>query len=207
MPEPAVPRTEAVYQRLRAWRDGRLIIDSHDAHLYFGDPHHPRWAVPVQDLRVAATTIGAHQVGELVVLEPDAADLWLEEDHPVYGAPKNPYHRVDVLASSRTVRLSVAGEVVADTTRPVLLIETGVVPRWYVPPADVAWERLVADPARTVCQYKGVASYYRVDGTDVRLWSYQHPDPDVAAISGMLAAAAETPGVEIIVDRTPQQHL
>jgi uncharacterized protein (DUF427 family) len=144
--------------------------------------------------------------GDLVVLDPAAADLWLEEDRPVYGAPRNPYHRVDVLASSRAVHFVVDGEVVADTTRPVLLIETAVVPRWYVPPGDVAWEQLAPEATQTICQYKGEASYFRVVGTNVRLWSYEHADPEVAAIAGMLAIAGEEPGVRIIVDGTVEVH-
>jgi uncharacterized protein (DUF427 family) len=141
-----------------------------------------------------------------VVLGPDAADLWLEEDQRAYGAPKNPHHRVDVLASSRAVRFDVDGTVIAGTRRPALLIETGVVPRWYVPPGDVVWERLAPDPTCTICQYKGEARYYRVEGTAVQLWSYPHPDPEATGIAGMLAIAGETRGVAIYVDDTLEVH-
>jgi uncharacterized protein (DUF427 family) len=87
--------------------------------------------------------------------------------------------------------------------RPVLLIETGVAPRWYIPPGDVAWARLDPVPARTTCQYKGEASYFRVRDSDAELWTYRHPDPEAAAIAGHLAAAGQ-PGVQIIVDGTPE---
>lgn len=89
-------------------------------------------------------------------------------------------------------------------TWPVLLIETGVTPRWYILPGDVAWALLEHDPARTTCQYKGEASYFRVRNSDVRLWTYRHPDPGATAIAGHLAAA-EHPGVHITVDGTPDR--
>jgi uncharacterized protein (DUF427 family) len=70
----------------------------------------------------------------------------------------------------------------------------------------VAWEHLEPDPTRTVCQYKGEASYYRVRESDVRLWTYPHPDPEAAAIAGLLAVAGEMPGVDIVVDGTHEEH-
>jgi uncharacterized protein (DUF427 family) len=141
-----------------------------------------------------------------MVLHPDAADLWLEEDQPTSGSPRNPFHRVDVFPSSRTVKFAVGGEVLAETGRPVLLLETGLVPRWYVPAGDVAWGRLVSETTLTSCPYKGLASYWRVAGSDVRPWSYQHPDPAVAVIAGMLAIDGASPGVEILVDGEVEVH-
>jgi len=119
------------------------------------------------------------------------------------GMPRHPHHRVDALPSSRHVQILAGQAVVAETSRPVLLIETGVAPRWYIPPGDVAWARLQPVPARTTCQYKGEASYFRVRDSDAELWTYRHPDPEAAAIAGHLATAGQ-PGVQIIVDGTPE---
>ena len=83
----------------------------------------------------------------LTVVHHDLADQWLEEEHPVYGMPKNPYHRVDALPSGRRIQVLVNGEPLAATYRPVLIIETGVPPRWYIPPGDVRWDRLTPSPA------------------------------------------------------------
>jgi Domain of unknown function (DUF427) len=69
---------------------------------------------------------------------------------------------------------------VAEADRPVLLIETGVAPRWYIPPGDVAWAQLEPDPARTTCQYKGEATYFRVRNRDVRLCS---PKPGASPVA------------------------
>jgi hypothetical protein len=66
----------------------------------------------------------------LAVVHHDLAGQWLEEEHPVYGMPKNPYHRVDALPSGRHIQVLVNGEPPATTHRPALIIETGVPPRW-----------------------------------------------------------------------------
>ena len=81
------------------------------------------------------------------MLSPGDADTWVEEDRQTYGQPRNPYHRVDALPSSRHVQVLAGQAIVADTGRPVLLIETGVAPRWYIPPGDAAWAQLEPDPA------------------------------------------------------------
>jgi uncharacterized protein (DUF427 family) len=205
VPERTAPRVEPVHQRLRAWRAGQLLLDTRRAHLYFpdDDERHPRWAVPSGDLLLPAPGALVHD--GLAVLSPSDADTWVEEDRQTYGDPRNPYHRVDALPSSRHVQVLAGQTLVADTTRPVLLIETGAPPRWYIPPGDVAWVQLEPDPARSTCQYKGKASYFRVRDSDIRLWTYRHLDPEAATIAGHLAAAGEHPGVHITVDGTPER--
>src|SRR5215208_912816 len=69
-------------------------------------------------------------------------DAWFEEDEEVFVHPRDPYHRVDVLAGSRHVRAAVAGQTVAETRRPWLLFETGLPTRYYLPRADVRMDRL-----------------------------------------------------------------
>jgi uncharacterized protein (DUF427 family) len=204
MPELTAPWVEPVYQRLRAWRAGRPLVDTRRAQLYFPDKRHPRWAVPADTLLLPAP--GAFNYDGLVVLSPGDADIWVEEDRQTYGEPRNPYHRVDALPSSRHVQILAGQTIVAETDRPVLLIETGVAPRWYIPPGDVAWAQLEPDAIRTTCQYKGEASYFLMRSSDVRLWTYRHPDPEAAAIAGHLAAAGEHPGVRVIVDGTPERQ-
>lgn len=200
MRELAPPYVEPVPQRLRAWRDGRLLVDSRRAHLYFPDARHARWAVPAEDLDPAVASAATDRHEGLIVLDPDAADIWVEEDQQAYGSPRSPRHRVDAVRSCRHVQIVVDDRPVADTLRPVLRIETDVVPRWYVPPGDVSWELFETDAARTICQYKGEATYFRVRGTDVRAWTYRYPEAGVAVIAGHLAIAGDEPGVDIVVD-------
>lgn len=85
-------------------------------------------------------------LASLAVVHHDLADQW-QEEHPVYGMPKNLYHRVDALPSGRHIQVLANGEPLATTRRPALIIETGVQPRWYIPPGDVRWEG--SPPART----------------------------------------------------------
>ena len=64
-------------------------------------------------------------------------DSWFEEDEEVFVGPKDPYTRVDCLASSRHVRVEVNGVTVAETTRSVMMLETGLPHRYYIPREDV----------------------------------------------------------------------
>ncbi|REO51456.1 DUF427 domain-containing protein, partial [Mycobacterium tuberculosis] len=65
---------------------------------------------------------------------------WFEEDEPIHGHPRNPYQRADALRSHRHVRVELDGIVLADTRSPVLLFETGIPTRYYIDPADIAFE-------------------------------------------------------------------
>ena len=87
-------------------------------------------------------------------------DAWFEEDDEVFVHPRDPYHRVDVLSSSRHVRVAVAGTTLAETRRPWLLFETGLPTRYYLPKADVRMDLLAATESETQCPYKGKARYW-----------------------------------------------
>ena len=110
-------------------------------------------------------------------------DHWYEEDEEVFVHPRDPYHRVDVLESSRHVKVSVNGEVVAETDRPMILFETGLPPRYYIPPEDVRKDVLVQSDRHTQCPYKGIASYHSVEagGETVEDLVWHYPEPIAAA--------------------------
>ncbi|CAN5528843.1 hypothetical protein BH23ACT7_BH23ACT7_06040 [soil metagenome] len=93
----------------------------------------------------------------------DAMDAWFEEDEQVHVHPRDPYTRVDVLQSSRHVRVELDGVTVADSRSPRILSETGLVPRFYLPKTDVQVGLLRASDTQTSCPYKGDASYYDVE--------------------------------------------
>lgn len=119
-----------------------------------------------------------------------AAFEWLEEDEPIRGHPRDPYHRVDVRRSSRPVRIEVGGEVVAETVAARLLCETSLPMRFYLPREDL---RVALEPSatRSFCPYKGDASYWSLAAAGRRLddvaWSYERPLPAVAEIAGLVA--------------------
>jgi uncharacterized protein (DUF427 family) len=117
----------------------------------------------------------------------DRVDAWYEEDDEVFVHPRDPYKRIDVLQSSRHVQILVGDTVVADTTRPRLLFETGLPTRYYIPKLDVRWDVLESSPTQTRCPYKGIASYHSYRSGDERI-------DDVAWIYPL--AIAEIPKVE-----------
>jgi uncharacterized protein (DUF427 family) len=129
-------------------------------------------------------------------------DGWFEEDDEVFVHPRDPYHRVDVLSSSRHVRVVVADETVAETRRPWLLFETGLPTRYYLPKADVRMDLLVATDSQTQCPYKGDARYWsaRVGDTveeDIA-WSYPFPIPECPRIANLVCFYNER--ADILVD-------
>jgi uncharacterized protein (DUF427 family) len=131
-----------------------------------------------------------------------AMDAWVEEDEEVFVHPRDPYTRVDILRASRPVRIEVAGVVVAETTHPTFLFETGLPRRTYVPKLDVRMDLLDPTDRSTMCPYKGTARYWSVRGggevhADVA-WSYDAPFRESAPIAGLVAFYDER--VDIFVD-------
>ncbi len=103
----------------------------------------------------------------------------------------DPDHRVDVEPSPRWVRVKFNGEIIADTKRALLLMETGNLPVYYFPPADVRMELLEPTDHHTTCPYKGVASYWTIKVGDRvaenAVWGYLDPLPAHPEIKGYLA--------------------
>jgi uncharacterized protein (DUF427 family) len=129
-------------------------------------------------------------------------DEWLEEDEPVYTHPRDPYTRVDILASSRHVRVELDGVTVADSVRPHILFETGLPPRYYLPLPDVRTELLIPSDTSSHCPYKGTAGYWSVDaGRGVRpdlVWIYRTPLPESQKVAGLACFYNEK--VDLYVD-------
>ena len=117
-------------------------------------------------------------------------DAWFEEDEEVFVHARDPYKRIDVMESSRHIKVVINGEAVAETRRPRLLFETGMPIRYYIPKADVRLELLGPSDKLTRCPYKGEAHYYTIQaGNKLHeglVWSYRHPIPECPKIAGML---------------------
>jgi uncharacterized protein (DUF427 family) len=131
----------------------------------------------------------------------DRVDAWFEEDEQIIVHPRDPYHRVDVLESSRKVKISINDEVIVESDRPKILFETGLPPRYYIPESDVRTELLVPSDTTTQCPYKGTASYWSVktgdEITEDVVWYYPDPLPEVAKIAGHLCLFNERVDVEV----------
>jgi uncharacterized protein (DUF427 family) len=144
----------------------------------------------------------------------EALDAWYEEDEQVFVHPRNPYVRVDALRSHRHVRIELDGRLLADTTTPVLLFETGLPTRYYIDRTDVALDELSRSETRTACPYKGVTSDYwslRGDGAAPRehqdlAWSYSFPTHQVQPIAGLIAFYNEKVDIELDGVVLPRPH-
>ncbi len=151
---------------------------------------------PIEDLRGA------------VRLDWAAMDEWLEEDEPVYVHPRDPYTRVDILASSRHVRVELDGVTVAESRSPRILFETGLPPRYYVPLSDVHMQLLRPSDTSSHCPYKGTAGYWSVQVGDRTypdlVWIYRTPLPESQKIAGLACFYNEH--VDLYVDGVRQER-
>jgi uncharacterized protein (DUF427 family) len=133
-----------------------------------------------------------------VALAWRAMDAFYEEDERILGHAADPYHRIDVRHTSRRLVVRAGDRVVADSTRPLVLYESGFAPRWYVPREDVVTAALDPAELQTFCPYKGVASYYDIGGVRHAAWSYRSPFDDMTVIGGLVSF--EPDKVEVTLD-------
>jgi uncharacterized protein (DUF427 family) len=176
-----------------------------DADVY--DVKVARATAPGAAKRYAASPI--EEIRDAVHLHWNAMDEWLEEDEPVYVHPRDPYTRVDILASSRHVQVVVDGETVATSDRPKILFETGLPPRFYLPLPDVRLDLLTPSPTETHCPYKGTATYWDLDVNghhyDDFFWIYRAPLPESQKIAGLVSFYNEK--VDLYVDGVLQERV
>jgi len=131
-----------------------------------------------------------------------AMDQWFEEDEEVYVHARDPYTRIDVLDSSRHIRVEIDGVTVAETANAKLLFETGLPVRYYIPKPDVRFDLLHATDLVTACPYKGEARYWtaRIDDTahENVVWGYDYPLPESQKLQGLVSFYNEK--LDIYVD-------
>jgi uncharacterized protein (DUF427 family) len=119
-------------------------------------------------------------------------DRWLDEDDEVQGFP-DPYHRVDVRrAAGRAEVTAKDGQPIAASDRALVLSETALPNRYYLPREDVT--ATLHGPTETTswCPYKGTATYWTVelaDGTRLEdaAWSYEDPFPESEPVRGLVS--------------------
>jgi uncharacterized protein (DUF427 family) len=148
------------------------------------------------------TTSPIEELRDAIRFEWNAIDAWFAEDEEVYTHPRSPYTRIEILPSSRHVRVELDGVVLADTTHANLLLETGLPPRWYIPKVDARMDLLEHTDTVSHCPYKGQAEYWsaRVGDrleTDV-VWSYRTPLPESERVAGLISFYDDR--VKVIVD-------
>jgi len=127
-----------------------------------------------------------------------AMDAFYEEDERIVGHASDAYHRIDIRQSSRHLVVRLGDRVIADTTRPVVLFESGFAPRWYVPREDIDETALTPVERQTFCPYKGLASYFDVGSRERAAWSYPKAWPEVARVSNLVSFEADA--VDVFLD-------
>src|SRR5580658_2521803 len=145
--------------------------------------------------------------------EWEALDAWFEEDERVFVHPRNPYARVDALRSGRQVRVEFEGVVLAESSSPVMVFETGLPTRYYLNRTEVNFDHLIPTSTVTSCPYKGTTTGYwsiRIGGTVHQdlAWAYDFPTRQLLPIAGMIAFYNEK--VDIFLDgqrlERPETH-
>ncbi|HEX6579204.1 MAG TPA: DUF427 domain-containing protein [Jiangellaceae bacterium] len=169
------------------------------------------WNVVAGDYEAvdAAATYDDSPVEELhglVWLRWDAMDAWFEEDEEVFTHPRSPYRRVDILPTSRHVRVETRDAVLAESTSAHVLFETGLPPRFYLPKVDVRMDLLEPSDTVTHCPHKGETRYWSLllDGHEIDdvAWSYPYPLPESTRIAGLVSF--ESKKVDVVVDGVRQ---
>jgi uncharacterized protein (DUF427 family) len=129
-----------------------------------------------------------------------AMDAFYEEDERIVGHAADSYHRIDIRQASRHLTVRDGDRVIADTTRPLALYESGFAPRWYVPRTDVDETALTAVEGQTFCPYKGLCSYYDIGDAHRAAWSYEDAWTEVRRISRLVSF--EPDKIEVRIDGT-----
>jgi uncharacterized protein (DUF427 family) len=148
-------------------------------------------------------------LADTVRFDWDALDAWYEEDEQIFVHPRSPYARVDALRSTRTVRVELDGVVLAESSSPVLVFETGLPTRYYLNRTEVNLDRLVPSATVSSCPYKGTTSGYWSVGLDDRVepdlaWAYDFPTAPLLPITGLIAFYNEK--VDIFLDDEPLER-
>jgi uncharacterized protein (DUF427 family) len=127
-----------------------------------------------------------------------AMDAFYEEDERIVGHAADAYHRIDIRQTSRHLVVRHGDQVIADTTRPLVLYESGFAPRWYVSRADVDQAALAPAEGQTFCPYKGLCSYYDIADEHRAAWSYEDAWTEVRRVSGLVSF--EPDKIEVSLD-------
>jgi uncharacterized protein (DUF427 family) len=141
---------------------------------------------------------------QFVLLDFDAFDAWYEEDERNVAHPRDPFHRIDIVHSSRHIRVELDGTTLAESNRPCLLFEPPLPVRYYLPREDVRTDLLEPSDTRTACAYKGEASYFALPGAGDVAWTYVQPLREASEVTGRIAFFNEH--VDILVDGEPLER-
>ncbi|OAL49074.1 DUF427-domain-containing protein [Pyrenochaeta sp. DS3sAY3a] len=230
-------KVEQTPRRVRGLFNGKFAFDTTSAYFVWEHPYYPQFYIPASSITPAAKldkldpvpnthssahfarlTVDSEQTTRVIIFNTPALpnlvkvdfpaiSQWFEEDTRIYGHPKDPYKRIVILPSSRHIKISFQGVTLAETTNALILLETTLRPRYYIPPTHVNWEVLSESQTRSICPYKGEAEYYSVGvgGKEYGdlVWYYRYPTAESAEIAGRLSFYNEK--VEVWVDGVKEE--
>jgi uncharacterized protein (DUF427 family) len=144
---------------------------------------------------------GAPPIEGLIAFYWGKMGRWLEEDEEAVVHPRDPYHRIDVLRTERDIRISLDGELLAETRGAMALFESNLPTRWYLRREAVSAELKSSDTI-THCPYKGEAHYHSVklaSGATAEdlVWCYEDPLPEAGRIAGLVCFFNERVDIEL----------
>ncbi|KAH8732226.1 hypothetical protein GQ44DRAFT_602108 [Phaeosphaeriaceae sp. PMI808] len=231
-------KAEQTSRRVRGLFNGQYVFDTIRAHHVWEVPNYPQYYIPISSFTSHATLVKLDSIegtddtahfGRLIVgnrdtnrviifntkslqnlvkIEFRAIDQWFEEEVPIFVHPKDPYKRIDILQSSRAVKVALDGVLLAESMSTLFLLETTLQTRFYIPPTSIKWEYLIPSDTETLCPYKGKANYYhvKVNGKQYRdmVWYYRYPTSESAPIAGHLCFYNEM--VDIWVDNVKEER-
>lgn len=228
-------RIEPSHRWVRAQVGNEFVVDCKRPLLVWEHEKYPTYFFPTEDVRMdwlaeaAQTssrtfwhlTVNGRQMERAayhyrrqsdlegyITLRWHKMDHWFEEEEEVFVHARDPYKRIDVLPSSRHVRVAIDGVTVAETKRPYLLFETSLPTRYYIPGGDVAMAYLTPTDSHTRCPYKGIASYWNISiGDKVHkdlVWSYPDPIAECPKIKDLFCFYNEK--VDLYVDDELQER-
>ena len=197
-PPETVTFVEVHPRRVRATKDDATVVDSERVRLVYRTGSLPRFAFPLDDVRIASEPEPA--VEGYVTVAWDAVDAWFEEDDEIVVHPRDPYHRIDVLDTSRRFVVHVNGHELAATSRARILFETALPARYYIPRADVLMDRPTLSDVRTGCAYKGFPDHFDAGDSPAVAWSYPEPRRDAELVRDRVCFYQERDEVELDVD-------
>ena len=215
-------------RRIRIRFDNKFIIDTTSAVYVWEHEKYPQYYIP-RDLLPGASpselledgkaelltlTVGskvlsrilsfsAGTLSGLVKIDFAAADQFYEEDTPIFVHPRDPFKRIDILTSTRPLKVSLNGVLLASTTISYHLYETSLPTRYYIPATSIIdWTLLRPSTLKTQCPYKGEAEYYSVvlsNGEEHKdiIWYYSRPLLECTPVTGCLCFYNEKVDIEL----------
>lgn len=177
----------AILLRLRAF--SRIPLQLCCGHCSFSPPQHNRRPASLKTY--------------LALIDALSTDQYYEEDTPIYVHPRDPFKRIEILHSTRPIKVYLKGTLIASTTSSYHLYETSLPCRYYIPATSIAdWSLLQPSATRTQCPYKGEAEYYSIllpngEKHDDLVWYYDRPLLECTPVTGLLCFYNEKVDIEL----------